>query len=521
MAASCTHDGCPARLLLVCLAFVAAVLTGAQGGSNATSNHAAGQPTFVTKGATYRIKTNDTVVLPCEVKNPGSYVLAWKRGIAILTASSVKVSPDERLRLVDGYNLEIRDVAPSDAGDYTCQIGTLEPKEITQTLEILVPPRMQQKSTVEDAEVKKGETAKMECRASGNPVPTITWTRKNNVLPTGEQSYQGNSLAVERANRHHAGVYYCTASNGVGNPVTKQVNLHVLYPPEIEVESSWVHTGEGREVQLVCIVHSDPPAEVVWFKDTLRLDSTDRRIMEARGSRRTLILRKVQTSDFGNYTCVADNGLGKSRQSIELSGKPNRPVFLSERAGWHRDSYNLSWSVDSYTPVEEFKLLFRKMAAKMAAGALPEAQQTEARQRERQMFGKNDSDSDQEGKADGWLDVLVPAVPSEQLTQRAWHVIRQLQPGASYEAKVRARNRFGWGEQSPSFQFATSSSESALYQPSPEPAIYEEPAARDLGMRAYSSGAKSPETQCVLVAALAVLARTVANRFAMPASGAA
>jgi len=33
-------------------------------------------------------------------------------------------------------------------------------------------------------------------------------------------------------------------------------------PPEIEVERSWIHSGEGYEAELACIVHSDPPASV-------------------------------------------------------------------------------------------------------------------------------------------------------------------------------------------------------------------------------------------------------------------
>nr|CAD7458866.1 unnamed protein product [Timema tahoe] len=32
-------------------------------------------------------------------------------------------------------------------------------------------------------------------------------------------------------------------------------------PPEIEVERSWVHSGEGYEAQLVCIVHGEPAPE--------------------------------------------------------------------------------------------------------------------------------------------------------------------------------------------------------------------------------------------------------------------
>ena len=63
--------------------------------------------------------------------------MVWKRGPAVLTAGVLKISPDPRLRLVDGHNLEIREVNTQDAGDYTCQIATLKPREITHTLEVL------------------------------------------------------------------------------------------------------------------------------------------------------------------------------------------------------------------------------------------------------------------------------------------------------------------------------------------------------------------------------------------------
>jgi len=64
-------------------------------------------------------------------------MLAWKRGIAILTVGQVKVSPDPRVRLVNGNTLQIRDAVPSDAGDYICQIASFEPQEITHHVEIL------------------------------------------------------------------------------------------------------------------------------------------------------------------------------------------------------------------------------------------------------------------------------------------------------------------------------------------------------------------------------------------------
>lgn len=77
-----------------------------------------------------------------------------------------------------------------------------------------------------------------------------------------------------------------------------------------------------REITCIMTLKTNEVlAQVVWFRDTLRLDSTERRIMEVRGSRHTLIIRKVQSSDFGNYTCQADNQIGKAKQSLELSGE--------------------------------------------------------------------------------------------------------------------------------------------------------------------------------------------------------
>jgi hypothetical protein len=60
---------------------------------------------------------------------------------------------------------------------------------------------------------------------------------------------------------------------------------------------------------------------VLWFRDTLKLVTSEKRFSEVRGSRHTLTIRKVQSDDFGNYSCLADNALGKSRQYLELSGK--------------------------------------------------------------------------------------------------------------------------------------------------------------------------------------------------------
>ena len=50
------------------------------------------------------------------------------------------------------------------------------------------------------------------------------------------------------------------------------------------------------------------------------LDATNTRIMETFGNKHVLVLRNVKETDFGNYSCMADNSLGRQRGAIEVSG---------------------------------------------------------------------------------------------------------------------------------------------------------------------------------------------------------
>ena len=120
------------------------------------------------------------------------------------------------------------------------------------------------------------------------------------------------------------------------------------------------------------------------------LDPTNTRHMEVYGNRHVLTLKKVKETDFGNYSCMADNSLGRDRGSIEVSGKslptqisrvtslcyyfhtrlfllitpyitgrPHVAKILSASLGFKKDQYNLTWTVDSFLPIEEYRILYR------------------------------------------------------------------------------------------------------------------------------------------------------------------
>ena len=94
-------------------------------------------------------------------------------------------------------------------------------------------------------------------------------------------------------------------------------NLCSANAPEIEVDKSWVHGGIGEEAVISCIVYGDPPPNVRWYRETMVLARNENRLMEQFGIRHRLVIARVREQDFGNYSCFAENDLGKSRGFIE------------------------------------------------------------------------------------------------------------------------------------------------------------------------------------------------------------
>ena len=63
---------------------------------------------------------------------------------------------------------------------------------------------------------------------------------------------------------------------------------------------------------MTCNVHAEPFAEVRWYKKIMLLDQTSNRNMKKFGNRHVLVIRNINEKDFGNYSCLADNSLGRA-----------------------------------------------------------------------------------------------------------------------------------------------------------------------------------------------------------------
>ncbi|ETN68050.1 hypothetical protein AND_000112 [Anopheles darlingi] len=109
-----------------------------------------------------------------------------------------------------------------------------------------VPPTIRVVPQNRQITARKGSTVTLECKASGNPVPAIYWHKKDAFTGASHLS-ESPTLLLERVDRHHAGIYQCTADNGVREAVHVDIEVTVL---STETSNRSRH-GRGEMTQIL------------------------------------------------------------------------------------------------------------------------------------------------------------------------------------------------------------------------------------------------------------------------------
>ena len=85
--------------------------------------------------------------------------------------------------------------------------------------------------------------------------------------------------------------------------------------------SSSLREGREREGFKYRILDFEPLFQVTWYLDGQRILPDLRHNFEEHDTLAALRLRDIQVRDMGNYSCQAENSVGRARDYIELSGK--------------------------------------------------------------------------------------------------------------------------------------------------------------------------------------------------------
>ena len=99
--------------------------------------------------------------------------------------------------------------------------------------------------------VTVGDNVTLSCNASGNPVPTITWTRNGSVLTSSvlriSFGAESRELTITTINTADSGEYQCVANNSEGNDTSDAATIDVQCKYKLSVcfsistYSVWVH----------------------------------------------------------------------------------------------------------------------------------------------------------------------------------------------------------------------------------------------------------------------------------------
>ena len=158
------------------------------------------------------------------------------------------------------------------------------------------------------------------CIATGQPQPTITWSKLGGVLPKGRNEVMNEALGIYRVTRNDGGIYACKADNILGSAIA-MTQLMVFSPLRFKVRPPQELTPVvGSTVLLHCVAESDLRLTVNWTKDGSILPVGSKILQD-----NTLVLNSIRKSDQGSYTCRASNPL----TTIETKVKINSPVSVA------------------------------------------------------------------------------------------------------------------------------------------------------------------------------------------------
>ncbi|XP_014002299.2 basement membrane-specific heparan sulfate proteoglycan core protein isoform X15 [Salmo salar] len=224
---------------------------------------------------------------------------------------------------IDHYGsvLVITDARPSNQGTYRCVASNLF--GITQSMVSLIV-RESPVATVTPqgpVRVRVGEPINLECQASGEPRPSVTWHRLDNARKTMLSSpvpMESNAvMQVLVARPEDSGTYVCAARNNEGTTETRvevivDGGAQVPTLPRASVPEPLMVVVEGQPTTLRCDAHGFPAPKITWSKLRAPLPWRHKVVDN------TLVLPSVGRADSGEYICNATNNMGTTEVTIML-----------------------------------------------------------------------------------------------------------------------------------------------------------------------------------------------------------
>ncbi|XP_063064100.1 neural cell adhesion molecule L1-like protein isoform X2 [Engraulis encrasicolus] len=222
-----------------------------------------------------------------------------------------------------GKLLTLSKVMWDDAGMYKCTAkNPLGEKSHLFRVAVEEPPQWDREPP-QGQLVTIGSNVEIQCVASGNPRPIISWRMNGQLIgdaPTHNRRVYTDKITLQNVQRSDTAVFQCEAANRHGS-IMANINLMVLNARPVILTKDYQEYSavRGRKVILDCKVFSSPPADIVWSSAAMGTIEEGERFSRLEDG--SLLIKSVEREDSGQYSCRASNSEGETAITAKLEIK--------------------------------------------------------------------------------------------------------------------------------------------------------------------------------------------------------
>ncbi|KAA0722242.1 Matrix-remodeling-associated protein 5 [Triplophysa tibetana] len=313
------------------------------------------------------LSEGSTAFLNCTAMGAPHPSIAW------ITPDGMQLHPlqfinSRNLFVFPNGTLFVRSLVLTDTGRYECYVtnavGTAQRTIILTVRKSMKSSRARITfSSSQKTDVVYGDRLHLGCIASGNPEPRIIWRTPLKKLVDAHYSYDprikvssNGTLTVVSVTEKDAGEYLCVARNKIGDDFVPFKVSVLTKPAKIEQKTEAdKKVMYGGHLKVDCVASGLPDPKIKWaLPDGTMINSvvkSDRNVGSR--SRRyvvfdngTLFFNEVGIHEEGDYTCYAENQVGKDEMKVHVKVVSAVPVIENKTHDVVRVLYGESVSLN-------------------------------------------------------------------------------------------------------------------------------------------------------------------------------
>ncbi|KAM4565863.1 immunoglobulin superfamily member 10 [Odontesthes bonariensis] len=282
---------------------------------------------------------SQTLWLPCTGHGTPHPNIHWVLHDGSVVKANRRAS-DPRISMLENGTLLIKHVTFTDSGKFEC-IATSSTGSERMVVTLTVETQESAPQIVETSEpiteLSYGDQLSLNCSATGDPKPRIIWRLPSKAvvdhwhrMGSRIKVLDNGTLIVNTLSDKDAGDYICVARSMIGDDLQLMRVRVSMKPAKIEPKLyGKKQVSYGNDLKVDCKASGAPKPEISWgLPDGTVVNSALQSDASHGGGRArrytlfdngTLYLNQVGISEEGDYTCYAENQVGKDEMHVHIT----------------------------------------------------------------------------------------------------------------------------------------------------------------------------------------------------------